>query len=42
MVDSQLQLPGSMGCLAQGHLSCDKEVNCHPSSYQPTSPFFEQ
>jgi len=40
-VGSQLQRPGSMGvrCLAQGHLSRDKEVNCHPSSCQPTNPF---
>ena len=32
-VGSQLQRPGSMGVqfLSQGHLSCDKEVNCHPS-----------
>ena len=42
VVDSQLQPPGSMGCLAQGHLSCDKEVNCHTSSCLPTNPFVEQ
>jgi len=42
-VGSQLEHPGSMGvqCLAQGHLSCDKEVNCQPSSCQPTNPSFE-
>ena len=42
MTGSQIQHPGSMGCLAQGHLSRDKEVNCHPSSYQPTNLFFER
>ena len=33
------QHPGSMGvrCLAQGHLSSDKEVNCPPSSCQFTN-----
>ena len=43
VVGSQLQHPGSMGvqCLSQGHLGCDKEVNCQPSSCQPTNPFFE-
>jgi len=37
-VDSHLQRPGSMGvqCLSQGHLSRDKEVNCHASSCLPT------
>ena len=42
-VGRQLQRPGSMGlqCLSQGHLSCDKEVNCQPSSCQPNNPFFE-
>jgi len=41
---SQLQRPESMGvkCLSQGHLSRDKEVNCHPSGCQPTNPFFER
>ena len=29
-------------CLAQGHLSRDKEVNCHASSCLPTNPFVEQ
>ena len=28
--------------LAQGHLSQDKEVNCHASSCLPTNPFVEQ
>ena len=42
VVDSQLQHPGSMGCLAQGHLSRDKEVNYHTSSCLPTNPFVEQ
>ena len=35
VVDSQLQRPGSMGLVAQGHLSRDKEVNCHTSSILP-------
>ena len=41
---SQLQRVGSMGvqCLSQGHLSRDKEVNCHASSCLPTNPFVEQ
>ena len=42
VVDSQLQHPGSMGCLAQGHLSRDKEVNCHAYNCLPTNRFVEQ
>ena len=41
VVDSQLQRPGRMGCLAQGNLRCDKEVNCHASSCLPNNPFVE-
>ena len=41
ILDSQFQHQGGMGCLAQGHLSCGKEVNCQPSSCQTTIPLFE-
>ena len=41
-VDSQLQRPGSIRvqCLAQGHLSCDKEVNCQPLQLSANQSFF--
>ena len=39
IMDSQLQRPGSKGCLAQGHLSHDKKVNCNTSSCLPANPF---
>ena len=41
ILDSQFQHPGGMGYLAQGHLSCGKELNCQPSSCQPTIPLFK-
>ena len=31
-----------MGCLAQGHLSRDKKLNCNASSCLPTNPFIEK